>query len=193
MLVLIVGPSGAGKDTLLGAARAALADEPRVRFVRRVVTRATSGHAGDEEFLDEAEFRARCDARAYALWWQAHGFFYGVPADIADDLGAGRVVVASVSRAVLAEAASRFSVRVVEITARREILASRLAGRGREDPAAVAERLSRAVAIPEGLAVSAIVNDGAVEQGTSALLSLLREIIDETASAAMQTEIGGER
>ena len=39
MLVLVVGPSGAGKDTLLDAAKQALADNRRFHFVRRVVTR----------------------------------------------------------------------------------------------------------------------------------------------------------
>lgn len=193
MLVLIVGPSGAGKDTLLGAARVALADEPRMRFVRRVVTRSASGPGADEAFLDEAEFHARCDANEFALWWHAHGLLYGVPADIAGDLAAGRVVVASVSRAVLAEAAARFPVRVVEITAPREVLARRLAARGREDAEAVAERLSRSVAIPEGLAVRKLVNDGTVEEGARALVALLREIIGEAGRAAMQTEIGEER
>jgi ribose 1,5-bisphosphokinase len=179
MLVLVVGPSGAGKDTLLGAVQADLAGDPRFRFVRRVVTRETSGRAGHEEFVDEAEFRALCDARAYAFWWQAHGFSYGVPADIAHDLGAGRIVVASVSRAILAEAASRFRVRVVEITAPQEILARRLAARGREDRAAVAQRLSRAVPLPPGLAVTVIVNDGTVEQGARALRLRLDAIAGE--------------
>jgi len=177
VLVLVVGPSGAGKDTLLGAARAALADEPRVRFVRRAVTRRASGPGADEAFLDEAEFRARRDANGFALWWQAHGFFYGVPAGIERDLAGGRIVVASVSRGVLAEAAARFPVRVVEITAPPEILARRLAARGREDAEGVAERLSRIIAIPEGIAVSAIVNDGTVEEGVRALVALLREIV----------------
>ena len=45
MLVLVVGPSGAGKDTLLAAAREALAGDPRIRFVRRAITRpAEAGH-----------------------------------------------------------------------------------------------------------------------------------------------------
>src|ERR1700758_459495 len=98
MLLLVVGPSGAGKDTLLDAARRALADDPKFRFVRRVVTRAAK--AGDEphETVTEAEFAAR----EFALQWQAHGLRYGIPADaIVDDV----VTVANVSRTVIAEAA----------------------------------------------------------------------------------------
>ncbi len=182
MLVLVVGPSGAGKDTLLSAVKAVLADDPRFRFVRRVVTRPTDGTEANEETLDEAGFHACREREEFALWWQAHGFFYGVPADIARDLGAGRVVVASVSRAVLAEAAARFPVHVVEITAPREVLASRLAARGREDGTQVAARLSRSVAIPDGLAVSVIVNDGSITEGAQALLGCLRGIVDSEVS-----------
>src|SRR4051812_2658786 len=124
MLVLVVGPSGAGKDTLLGRARQVLAHEPRIRFVRRVITRpAEAGHE-DHEPVTEAEFARR----RYALHWQAHGLSYGIPADIAGDLARGRVVVANVSRGVVADAASRFPVRVVCVTAPPELLAARLAG-----------------------------------------------------------------
>jgi ribose 1,5-bisphosphokinase len=189
MLVLVVGPSGAGKDTLLTAAKAELVDDPRFRFVRRAVTRVPHG-ATDEEPLDEAEFHVRREREAYALWWQAHGFFYGVPADIAGDLGAGRVVVASVSRAVLAAAAARFPVRVVEITAPRDVLARRLVARGREDAAQVAGRLSRTVALPAGLVVTVIVNDGTIAEGTRALLVRLREIADEMVRVTAAAENG---
>jgi ribose 1,5-bisphosphokinase len=167
MLVLVVGPSGAGKDTLLEAARRALADDPRFRFVRRVITRAADAGGEAHESVTEAEFATR----DYALQWQAHGLRYGIPADAIDD---GAVVVANVSRTVVAEAVRRFPVRVIEVTAPPEVLAARLASRQREDAADVAARLARSVALPEGPNTETVVNDGALEQGVARFVAALR-------------------
>src|SRR6516165_1390213 len=101
MLVLVVGPSGAGKDTLIEAARLALADDPRFRFVRRVITRPADAGGEAHEAVSEAEFAAR----DFTLQWQAHGLRYGIPAAVIDDVGLEQVVVANVSRTVVAEAA----------------------------------------------------------------------------------------
>ena len=169
MLVLVIGPSGAGKDSLLDAARGALADDPRFRFVRRVITRPAEAGGEAHEAVTDAEFTTR----TFALAWQAHGLRYGIPADIAADLAAGRVVVANVSRGVIAVAAERFPVRVIEITAPPEVLAARLATRGRERAADVAARLARTVAIPEWIAVETVMNDATVEAGTARFLAAL--------------------
>jgi phosphonate metabolism protein PhnN/1,5-bisphosphokinase (PRPP-forming) len=175
MLVLIVGPSGAGKDTLLDAARHALADDPRYRFVRRIITRPADAGGEDHEPLDHASFELRRAAGAYALTWDAHDLRYAIPAEIGLDLAEGRVVVASVSRGVIAEAARRFPVRVIEITAPPDILAQRLAARGREQAAGIAERLGRVVPIPDGVRVTTIVNDATVAEGARKLIAALRD------------------
>ena len=162
MLVLIVGPSGAGKDTLLDAVRAVLADDAGFRFVRRVVTRPAGQGGEDYESVTDAEFSKRQEAGAFALWWRAHGLQYGIPADIRIDLEQGRTVVASVSRAVIADAASRFAAAVIEITAPADMLARRLAARGREDAVAIARRLSRTVELPLPVERQMVVNDGTI-------------------------------
>jgi ribose 1,5-bisphosphokinase len=169
MLVLVVGPSGAGKDTLLDAARQALADDPRFRFVRRVITRPAQAVGEAHEPVTDAEFATR----EFALSWQAHGLRYGIPADIAADLQAGRVVVANTSRGIITQAAQRFPVRVIEITAPPQILAARLSARGRESVADVAARLARNVAIPDGIPAETVLNDTTTQIGTARFLAAL--------------------
>lgn len=174
-LFLVVGPSGAGKDSLIAGARKHLADDPGTRFVKRVITRA--GDAGGEDHLAttaEAFARERA-AGAYALSWEAHGLGYGLPADIEADLAAGRSVVANVSRGVIDEARRRFApVRVIVVTAPVEVLARRLAERGRETEADIAERLARAgYATPEGDDVTVIENAGALNDAVARLLDVL--------------------
>jgi phosphonate metabolism protein PhnN/1,5-bisphosphokinase (PRPP-forming) len=171
MLVLVVGPSGAGKDTLLDAARGTLAGDPRFRFVRRVITRPAESGGEAHEAVTEAEFAAR----RFALAWGAHGLRYGIPADIADDLAAGRVVVANVSRGVIAEAAGRFPVRVIEVTASPEVLAARLSARGRETGADIAARLARSVALPDGVQKVTVLNDSTPEVGAARFLAALTD------------------
>ena len=121
MLILVVGPSGAGKDTVLSLARVALAEDPRFRFVRRVITRPADAGGEDHEAVTDSTFAER----PFALQWQAHGLRYGIPADIVADLKRGIRVVANVSRGIIAEAAERFAARVIVITAPVDVLAQR--------------------------------------------------------------------
>jgi ribose 1,5-bisphosphokinase len=169
MLILVVGPSGAGKDTLLDAARAALARDGRFRFARRVITRPAEAGGEAHEAVTPAAFATR----RFALHWHAHGIDYGIPEDIAVDLAAGRAVVASVSRGVIAEAARHYDVRVIVVTAPAAVLAARLAARGREDAADISRRLARDVPLPEGVPTETVMNDGTLEQGASRFLAAL--------------------
>ncbi|NKC31510.1 phosphonate metabolism protein/1,5-bisphosphokinase (PRPP-forming) PhnN [Roseomonas sp. BU-1] len=175
MLVPVVGPSGAGKDTLMQAARARLAGDARFVFARRCITRPAEAGGEDHLPMTEDAFLAARDAGAFALWWPAHGLFYGIPVAMEADLAAGRVVVANLSRAVLAEAAARYPVRVLNITAPLPVLAARLEARGREDAADIAARLAREAALPAGLDIATVLNDSTVAEGAARVLATLSQ------------------
>ncbi|WP_270934259.1 phosphonate metabolism protein/1,5-bisphosphokinase (PRPP-forming) PhnN [Falsiroseomonas oryzae] len=183
MLVGVVGPSGAGKDTLLSGARAALAGTPAIRFVRRTITRPAEPGGEDHLPATPAEFHRLRDLGGFALWWDAHGLLYGIPADIVADMQWG-LVVANLSRGVLAEAHRRFPLTVIEVTAPPELRASRLAARGREDAGAVAARLGRQAPIPPGIAHRRIVNDGGIAQGVARMVDLLEGLRSDYATRA---------
>lgn len=175
MLILVVGPSGAGKDTLLNGVREALGEDADIRFVRRVITRPVDMGEEEHESISEQAFELREQAGDFALSWRAHGLRYGIPADISIDLAQGRLVIANVSRAVLAEAAARFPVAVVEVTAPAAVLSARLAERGREDADDVARRLARDIELPLPLTRLVVSNDASREQGVRRMLDAIRE------------------
>lgn len=175
-LFLVVGPSGAGKDTLIDGARAALADNPDFVFARRAITRPQDAGGEDHEEISEEAFAERRDASGFMLYWDAHGLKYGIPASYVDDLTAGRNVIVNVSRGEIGEAIARFyPVMVLEISASPEILAERLANRGRETADDIAARLARdAAKIPADAPRTTILNDGTVEDGIARVLDALQ-------------------
>lgn len=174
-LVAVVGPSGAGKDTLMEAARATLSTDPRFAFLRRVITRPADAGGEDHRAVSEEAFRQLVERGELALWWQAHGLLYGLPrAPLEDALAEGRVAVANLSRKALADAAARYPLQVLEITAPVELRAARLAARGREGVEDVLRRLARQAPLPPGLAVTTVLNDGPVSAGVARVLAGLR-------------------
>lgn len=173
-LILVVGPSGAGKDSLIRHARERLADHPGFVFPRRCVTRPPSD-AEDNLELDEAAFDRVSAGGGFAASWAAHGLRYGIPAAIAAELRAGRHVVCNVSRTVVGGLRERFAaVLVIEVTAPPDVLAARLAGRGRAADGDPAERLARTARLAALEAPDVTVgNDGALEDACRAFLEAL--------------------
>ena len=177
VFVAIVGPSGSGKDTLINFARERLADRAEFVFVRRIVTRPADRASEDHDSLGEAEFAALEQSGGFALAWDAHGLRYGLPASIDADITAGRVVIANVSRQVIAQIEARYArTTVIALSASPEIIAQRLAARGREDAAAISLRLARTVdTLAIGRSVVHIDNSGPLVLAGERLVDILVE------------------
>ena len=173
-IVLVVGPSGAGKDSVIDFARQPLERVPRFVFARRLITRAVDG-TEDHEPCSQAAFEAAEAAGSLALSWRAHGTAYGIRNLTVREIDSGRIVVANVSRRVIA-AGVRLADRalVVRVTASPEVLACRLQSRGRETAADVAARLARKAPPFDSAAPMLVINnDGPIEQAGTALLEAL--------------------
>lgn len=172
-LFVIVGPSGAGKDTLLAGASAA---DPALHWARRVITRPESAGGEPFEGVTPEAFEARLRAGGFALHWRAHGLAYGVPPGELAPLDQGRDVLLNGSRAALpgAQAACPGLI-VIRVTAPPAMLAERLAARGRETRAQIEARQRRPdLAAPDGVPVIDIRNDATPQAGVERLLAALR-------------------
>jgi len=174
-LFLVVGPSGAGKDTLLDGARAALTGDLRYHFARRSITRPADAGGEVHTAVSVAEFERLKAGGAFALDWGAHDLRYGIPHTEIAPLASGLHVIANVSRGVLEGARAAFSpVIVVSIIVPPEVLRARLEARGRETAADIERRLARASALEvSGPDVRKVVNDGTVAQGVARFLDAL--------------------
>lgn len=178
-MIVIVGPSGAGKDTLMEYAAAQLSGRPGFHFTRRVITR--SGDAGGENHnaVSMAEFNRLQDEGAFAVSWQAHGLKYGIPAAVYQHLDAGDVVIVNGSRSALPHFGTAFSqLRVVNIVARPEVLARRLEQRGRESREEILRRLERSsLAVVGDFDVTTVDNSGAIEDAGKTIMQVLEQSV----------------
>jgi ribose 1,5-bisphosphokinase len=173
-LITVVGPSGAGKDTLLGLARAACADDSSIVFPRRAVTREASSYEDNEQLSLDAFRQARSQGD-FAVHWEAHGHCYALSRAIDDDIRARRTVVANVSRTVVETLRRAYAdVVVILITAPDEILAERLAARARSGDGRLADRLGRAVDDGATAPDVTIANVGSVEQHARELARFIK-------------------
>jgi ribose 1,5-bisphosphokinase len=174
-LILVVGPSGAGKDSLIAWCKAHFAGDAAVVFPRRIITRLAADSSEDHDVVPEATYGQMAANGDFALHWRAHGLGYGIPASIAADLAAGRSVVVNVSRAVLDEARRRFPpVTVVSVTVPAAILAERLRRRNRESAEDITGRLARADAYAvTGEDVVALDNSGSIDVAGSVLAAII--------------------
>jgi len=175
-LVYVVGPSGAGKDSVIAQARALMPPGAAVEFVRRVIARPSFAGSEDHESVTPEEFDTRCARGEFALHWHANGTSYGIRAGLREQLARGATVVVNGSRAHVPQARATFpQLELVHVTASPDLLASRLAARGREPAALVAARLTRnaRAECEVGEAALEILNDAGLAQACARLAEFL--------------------
>lgn len=173
-LIYVMGPSGAGKDSLLGFARQRVKHEP-ILFAHRYITRA-SGNGEDHVALTMEEFAARSALGLFALEWSSHGLHYGIGIEVDVWLERGCTVVINGSRQHVRLALERYpSVDVVHIDAAPDVLAARLGARARESAEQVAARLARQApfSLPDGVRLTTIDNSGALEDAGSVFVEVV--------------------
>lgn len=177
-LVLVVGPSGTGKDTVLDGAKERLGDTPSVLFPKREITRPADAGGEDHIPVSEDVFLEKQSSNAYLLSWQAHGLAYGIPRTIENEMALGKIVVVNASRTIIDDAREVLpGTEVILITAPPSVRAARLASRGRETADQIAPRLSRQVALEaERDDVWTVSNDAKPEQAINRFLDILSQI-----------------
>ncbi len=174
-MILVVGPSGAGKDTLIRAASEALVDDPQFHFPKRSVTRSSDEAREAHDSLSDEAFRALESQGGFCLSWQAHGLSYGIPTEVQRVLERGETVVVNASRTVVTAASRRFpNLEVIHVTAGPDVIARRLASRPGTREEETDHRLARQVNWQDAkIEVREIVNDGPLAQSIHKFLMLL--------------------
>lgn len=143
-LYYVIGPSGAGKDSIISALREQFVEDLVV--AHRYITRAADAGGENHVELSDDEFFIRYSRNMFAMSWQAHGMSYGIGQEVYQWMDAGLSVVVNGSRAYLDAARDLFGERLVPVvvSVNPEVLEARLRARGRESEAEIALRLQRA-------------------------------------------------
>lgn len=175
-LFLVVGPSGAGKDSLLDGARDHFKKDRRIVFPRRHITRDKDAGGEDHIAMTLKDFQRREREGGFALSWGAHNLLYGIDKSVEDDLSNGINVVINVSRSVIDQALATYeTVKVLSIHVDQDVLKERLLKRGRESQADIDRRLQRAHAFSvEGPHVIKIDNSTGLSKAQSAFINAIR-------------------
>jgi len=119
----------------------------------------------------------------FAVWWEAHGLKYGIPAEVSVALAQGNLVIANGSRSALHHFKAAFPrLKVINVTATAEVLASRLEARGRETHEDIMARLARGPLTVRGdYDVTDLDNSGSLEEGESRIVDALNGFLAEVA------------
>jgi ribose 1,5-bisphosphokinase len=178
-LIYLMGPSGAGKDSLLSALRQGPARE-NLLIAHRYITRPPGADDCERHvFLSEREFQYRRRHDLFALDWIAHGHAYAAGIELDFWLEKGFSVILNGSRQHFSTAQQKYAGRLLPVclTVSAAMLEKRLIARGRENTREIEARLFRAQrwqeCLPSGC--RALDNEGDIQETARRFLCLIGE------------------
>ena len=169
-IILIVGASGVGKDSLIKEAKKELKEE--FNFIRRYITRKPDKNEKNY-FLENSAFKLLKKNDYFVSSWEAHDNFYGISKNSIKN----RLNIISISRSKISDFEKNFEkVYVINITLNKEELKNRLIKRGRESLEEIQKRLDRSYDKIKAKNLINFENDKPFEESKEAFIKLLKEI-----------------
>lgn len=184
-LFYLMGPSGAGKDSLLDACQGRMVSGHRLRIAPRYITRNVGAGGEDHIAVTPELFDQQLEQDRFALHWQANGRFYGIGIEVDQWLAAGDIVLVNGSRAHLEKALSRYPDVLVPVlisidphTQRQRLLA-----RGRESATEIEARVERSRRLQSKLRARFVTihNDSTLAHATEQLLGVINDHLPDRA------------
>jgi ribose 1,5-bisphosphokinase len=178
-MIYVMGPSGAGKDSLLDWLRNKLPPQSPIHFAKRTIDRPLQALGEQHESVDATTFDRLQKEKSFAMHWLANGRQYGVRHGELEPLRQQQWLLVNGSRAYLPEALRQFDgLNVLHISASADILRARLLARQRETPEVVEARVQRAVAfsVPTSCRCVNVLNDTSLDDAGAELLNALASV-----------------
>lgn len=178
-VILIVGPSGSGKDTLLRSAKKHFGPTDKLSFVRRYITRPPSKDE-DNFYLDQEGFLTLKECQFFVSTWQAHNNYYGIARHALTSDKKHYGLLCSISRRAVTDFEEKFAnTTTIHVSAREDILLERLKERGRENREDIEKRLHRATRKVEARELITFDNSDPLDKTIPSFLSLLDELANK--------------
>jgi len=177
-LILIVGNSGSGKDSIIkGAVEKYPTDLREIYLVKRYITRPPS-ETEDSISVTPQEFKDIANQNRFTLKWNIYGLDYGIPLEIDEWLAKGHPVLANVSRSIIDEAKQNYeNLKVVFVKVPLAVSIKRLKERAREKGKYLEERIKRAKQMQDFSKADYIIdNSEKLEYAINQFLNYLIEI-----------------
>lgn len=170
-VVLIVGPSGVGKDTLIKTIKG----DEKINFVKRYITREPDGNESNF-YIDQEAFETLDEKGFFVSTWSAHGNKYGIAKNQIED----GLNIISISRSAIKDFENSYDgVTTINITIPKGELLKRLKNRGRESDEEIKKRINRSYQSIDAKRLIEFDNSLPIAESSKMFMNLIQSILNE--------------